>query len=284
MRLTGNNIRSIRHDLAVNYSDHGPDDVPSIIFIHGFPLNKSMWDMQVEALKDTYRVIAYDVRGHGYSDSGNTKFSIALFASDLLDLMDAIGLERTIVCGLSMGGYIALNAVINNPDRFDALILSDTQCIADSKIVKTKRWEAIQSIKENGVENYANESLINLFATESFFTRQKEIAAVKDMILSSSQESLANTLSALMTRKETCSKLSKITIPVLFIVGDQDNITPVTSSELMHNKIPSSYLKIISHAGHLSNIENPSVFNYHIERFLHRFAWKQSHYREEMLS
>jgi 3-oxoadipate enol-lactonase len=136
MRYRGKNIRITVNNLAVSYNDNGPDDAPVIIFIHGFPFNKSMWDMQMDALNHNYRVIAYDIRGHGNSDAGIREFSIDLFGNDLLRLMDKLKLDNVTLCGLSMGGYIALNAFIKHPGRFDALILSDTQCIADTAEAK----------------------------------------------------------------------------------------------------------------------------------------------------
>jgi 3-oxoadipate enol-lactonase len=274
MRSMGKNIEVTINNLVVNYDDEGAENAPTIIFIHGFPLNKSMWDMQMEALKNTYRVIAYDIRGHGNSDEGDAEFSIDLFVNDLLGLMDKLELEKTILCGLSMGGYIALNAVKNHPERFDALILSDTQCAADTPEGKEKRLKAIEHIKENGVEKYADESIKNLFAAESFTTRTKEVAAVKDMIVNMSEASLINTLLALSKRLETCSNLSGIKMPVLIMVGTEDKITPVSAAKAMQEEISDSFLKIIAHAGHLSNLENPSVFNHHLKKFLQRFSEK----------
>jgi len=278
MRATGRNIELTIDNLVVNYDDEGDEKAPAIIFIHGFPFNKSMWDMQVEALKDNYRVIAYDIRGHGNSDAGDEEFSIDLFVNDLLCLMDALELDNVILCGLSMGGYVALRAIENYPELFDALILSDTQCAADTPEGKEKRLKAIENIKENGVENYADESIKNLFAAESFITRIKVIAAVKNMIVGTSVESLINTLFALSTREETCIKLDDIKMPVLIMVGSEDKITPLGAARVMHEGIPDSFLKVIAHAGHLANLENPSVFNHHLRKFLHRFAKKQFHY------
>jgi len=278
MRSTGRNIELTIDNLVVNYDDEGDEKAPAIIFIHGFPFNKSMWDMQVEALKDNYRVIAYDIRGHGNSDAGDEEFSIDLFVNDLLCLMDALELDNVILCGLSMGGYVALRAIENYPELFDALILSDTQCAADTPEGKEKRLKAIENIKENGVENYADESIKNLFAAESFITRIKVIAAVKNMIVGTSVESLINTLFALSTREETCIKLDDIKMPVLIMVGSEDKITPLGAARVMHEGIPDSFLKVIAHAGHLANLENPSVFNHHLRKFLHRFAKKQFHY------
>jgi pimeloyl-ACP methyl ester carboxylesterase len=278
MRSTGKNIRLTIDNLIVNYDDEGDEKAPAIIFIHGFPLNKSMWDMQREALKDTYRVIAYDIRGYGDSEAGDVEFSIDLFVNDLLCLIDALELNNTILCGLSMGGYIALRATEKYPEFFDALILSDTQCVADTPEGKAKRLTAMESIKGNGVENYADESIKNLFAAESFTTRIKEIAAVKKMIVGASQESLINTLHALANREETCSKLEDIKMPVLIMVGSEDKITPPSAAQMMKERIGDSYLKVVAHAGHLANLENPSVFNHHLHKFLHRFAKKQFHY------
>ena len=270
MRRLGININMTVKELMVSYNDEGPDGVPVVIFIHGFPFNKSMWDLQLRALKDTYRVIAYDVRGHGNTDAGTKDFSIELFAEDLLGLMDVLQLDKVVLCGLSMGGYIALNAIGKYPERFNALILSDTQCIADSAESKVKRMAAIEKIKEHGVEKYAEESIPNFFATASFDTKPAAIAVVKEMILKTSLASLCNTLLALAAREETCSKLPKITVPILILVGEEDKITPPDAARLMLDKTNDSSLMIIEHAAHLANLENPHEFNDQLTQFLKR--------------
>jgi len=263
------------NNLKISYNDEGPDGAPVIIFIHGFPLNKSMWNKQMEALKANYHVIAYDIRGHGNSDEGEEDFTIDLFVNDLLNLMNALKIEKTILCGLSMGGYIALNAIENYPERFDALILCDTNCLADLPEAKEKRMKAIESIKKNGVEKYADESIKKLFAPESFKSKNGEIDAVKEMIVKTSRLSLCNTLHALSERNETCNKLPEIKIPVLIMVGREDIITPPASASLMHEKIKGSFMHIIGHAGHLSNMENPSEFNDQLKKFLDKVCDKQ---------
>ena len=267
-RRIGNKINITINNLTVSYSDHGPDDAPVIIFIHGFPLNKSMWNIQVEALKENYRVIAYDIRGHGNSDPGIDEFSIELFVIDLLRLMEKLKIEKSILCGLSLGGYIALNAVLKHPDRFDGLILNDTQCIADTPEIKENRCNAIISIKEKGVQQYADEIIKNLFAPESFTKKKNVIDAVKEMIISTPKQSLCNTLHALAERKETCTQLPEINIPVLIMVGKEDKITPIPAAQQMHEKILNSKLEIIQQAGHLSNLEDPTTFNTHLVKFL----------------
>jgi 3-oxoadipate enol-lactonase len=258
----------IINNLLVSYTDEGQEGSSVIIFIHGFPFNKSMWNLQVEPLKDNYRLIMYDIRGHGNSDAGNEVFSIDLFANDLIGLMDALKIDKAILCGLSMGGYIALNAMGKYHERFDALILSDTQCIADTSEAKEKRMRAIESIKYTGVEKYAEESIKNFFSPESFLTKGKEIADVREMIVKTSEQSLCSTLLALSVRKETCHILPEIKVPVLIMVGNEDKITPPAAARFMHEKIEGSFLKIIDHAGHLSNLENPGEFNVQLKKFV----------------
>src|SRR5450759_5250165 len=252
----------------VSYTDNSKYGAPVIIFIHGFPFNNSMWNLQVESLLDYYRVITYDIRGFGNSDTGNEDFSIELFVKDLLSLMDALKIDKTMLCGLSMGGYIALNAVENYPGHFKALILSDTNCLADTPEAKEKRMNTIESIRKSGVEKYADESIKNLFAPESFKTKKEEIGEVREMIINTSEQSLVNTLIALSVRKETCSRLQEIKMPVLIMVGKEDKITPPSAAQLMHEKIKGSFLYIIEHAGHLSNMENPDEFNVQLEKFI----------------
>jgi len=256
------------NNIAVSYSDEGPVEGRVVIFIHGFPLNKSMWDMQIEALKDEYRVIAYDIRGHGDSESGYDHFSIDLFVKDLLGLMLSLNIEKAVLCGLSMGGYIALNAAINFPEQFDALILSDTSCTADSPKSRNKRIEVIESIKLNGIETFADDSINNMFSSGSIAAKGTEIASVREMIVNTSSPSIYNSMHALATRKETCSRLAEIKMPVLIMAGDEDKIAPPITAMVMHQNIRGSVFSIIEKAGHLSNMENPYEFNYQVKKFL----------------
>lgn len=268
MRYKGTDIEITVNKLKVSYTDEGPDHAPVIILIHGFPFNKSMWNKQVEALIENYRVIAYDVRGYGNSDAGAEDFSIGLFVSDLLGLMDTLKIEKAMLCGLSMGGYIALNAIVNYPKHFQALLLCDTTCMGDSPEAKEKRMKTIESINAKGIEQYANESVKKLFAPESFVTSKDKIVRIKSMIMETSQLSLTRTLLALSNRTDTCDKLSEIAVPVLIVVGKEDQITPPSAAHFMQKNIKGSLLKIVEHAGHLSNIENTYEFNNYLMEFV----------------
>ncbi|MFC1784721.1 alpha/beta fold hydrolase [Candidatus Neomarinimicrobiota bacterium] len=268
MHYSENSLTITTNNQTVSYIDEGLVNASTIIFIHGFPLNKAMWNKQVGELKENYRVIAYDIRGYGNSDAGGDDFSIEIFVNDLLSLMDALKIDKAILCGFSMGGYIALNAIENYPERFNALLLSDTNCTDDIPEAKEKRMKAIESIKGKGLEQYAEESLKKLFAPISFSKHIEEIAIVKEMIMETSKQSLFKTLHALAERTETCTKLHEIKVPVLIMVGKEDEITPPDVALLMHEKIKSSTFHIIDHAGHLSNMENSKEFNKQLTEFL----------------
>lgn len=266
MKVIGRNIQVNGTD--VSYLDEGLPEKPPIIFIHGFPFNKEMWSKQLIALKDTYHCIAYDVRGHGYSEAGEGEFSVNQFADDLISFMDVLKIKKAIVVGLSMGGYIVLNAIRKHPNRITGLVLCDTQCAADTQEGRDKRKKTIAFIQKNGLSVYAEESLKNLFAPASFQTRKEEVTFIHNTILKTPAENICRTLQALANRQETCSSLININVPVSIVVGSEDKITPPAVALKMQELINGSELHIIDGAGHLSNLENPEQFNTHLKSFL----------------
>lgn len=251
----------------VSYYDEGHGDVP-VIFIHGFPFSKETWKEQIAAVAPTHRAIAYDVRGHGASEAGTATFSVPQFADDLLSLMDALLIQEAVICGLSMGGYIALHAVEKQPERIAGLLLCDTQCAADTEEGRQKRMKTIAFIKKNGLKEYADESVKNLFAPQSLTENGEQVNFIRNLITNTKAESICLTLQALADRKEKCSILDQIKVPAEIIVGREDKVTPVAAAQKMHDLIPASQLRIIERAGHLSNLENPSDFNETIKAFL----------------
>lgn len=249
------------------YDDLGEGNVP-VIFVHGFPFDKSMWQGQLDFLQSAYRVIAFDIRGFGKSTDENSSLSIDLFADDLIAFMDQLNIEKAVICGLSMGGYITLNAYERFPDRFEALILADTQCIADTPEVKEKRYEAINDIEVNGVANF-NESFIKkVFYKDSFTNKKEQVEELRSVVFSNPEHLIQRGLAAIAERSETCSTLDKITIPTLIICGKEDSVTPLAQSEAMKKAISGATLKVIENAGHVSNLEQADEFNKHLSDFL----------------
>jgi 3-oxoadipate enol-lactonase len=252
------------------YTDIGDKSATPIVLIHGFPFNSDMWRPQVDLLKTTFRVITYDVRGHGRSEVGDGQYTLEMFVDDLIALLDYLRLEKVVLCGLSMGGYIVLRAVERNPERCRALILCDTTSNADSNEAKLRRAASIKAIKSSGVKPYAQEFPKAVLCPQTFLKRTEVVETVTTMIQSNSPIGICGALLALLARTETTPSLPRISVPTLILVGEQDKTTPPELSEKMHQLIPNSELQIVSNAAHLSNLENSEEFNSHLLNFLRR--------------
>lgn len=275
MQTTGKDLEIKANGITICYDDLGKGGIP-IIFIHGFPFDKSSWKPQMDFLKQTNRVIAYDIRGFGKSASVNEKPSMGLFADDLIKFMDALQIKKAIVCGLSMGGYILMNAVNRYPSRFEAIILSDTQCIADSPEAKMKRGKTMEQVEAYGTTEFASSFVEAVFCKESLNSKGELVEKIKNIICATPQETIIGTLNALAQRHEMCSCLGKINIPALILCGKEDTVTPMIQSEFLLNKITNSTLHSISNAGHLPNLEQPDVFNEHLNGFILKLEGKKS--------
>lgn len=267
LHAIGKDININLNGVTICYDDFGVGEIP-IIFIHGFPFNKSSWQPQMDHLKKTNRVIAYDIRGYGKSTSGQDEQSIRLFADDLVNFMDALEINKAIVCGLSMGGYILLNAVYRYANRFRALILSDTQCISDPAEVKEKRYNAIAQVIAGKLKDFTEGSVKNIFCPESLGMKKELVDNIRDIILTTAPLTISGGLNALAKRWEMCSTLHEIDVPTLILCGKEDTVTPVVQSAFMHSHIENSELHVIDNAGHLSNLEQPDAFNQYLDNFI----------------
>lgn len=263
----GYDLTTIVNNTAIAYDDVGDGRVP-VIFLHGFPFDRTMWHNQLDYLKSSYRLIAFDIRGFGNSKDEETTLSIDGFADDLLNFMDNLSIDKAVLCGLSMGGYIALNAIMRYPDRFSALVLCDTQCVADTALEKEKRNATIEEIKASGAAGFNEGFIKKVFHKDSLKNKKELVKQLKDIVIANSPHSICRGLKALATRTETCSALSSIKIPTLVICGREDEVTPLAKSEYLHENIRRSILKVVDEAGHVSNLEQPAAFNKHLRDFL----------------
>lgn len=167
-----------------------------------------------------------------------------------------------------MGGFIALNAVQRFPNRFEALILCDTQCIADTAEVRKKRYTIIDEIEADGVSNFNEGFVKSVFHKNSIDNKKELVKGLRSVVFSNSQHVITVGLTALAERSESCSGLNDINMPTLIICGREDEVTPLAQSEFMHTHIKGSVLRIIDNAGHVSNLEHPDEFNKHVLGFL----------------
>jgi len=260
------------NNITIAYNEYGNGD--PLIFVHGFPFSSAMWESQAKYFSQQFRVISYDIRGHGESEVGDGQFFLEDFVEDFFSLLDVLRCEKVIAVGLSMGGYILLRAYEKTPERFRALVLCDTKSEADSNDVKLKRAIQAKEVKTHGVRYFADGFLNAVFAKRTFFDLSDEfentnaVETIRGIILQTSPISIAGTLLALASRTDTTHVLSSITIPTLLLVGENDVLTPPSTMQAMKEIIPHATLNILSNAGHLSNMENANAYNTALEQFL----------------
>lgn len=254
----------------IYFTQTGPDGGVPIVLIHGFPFSHEMWSPQIEALKNDFRVIAYDVRGLGRSEAGDGQYMMEHFADDLIALLDHLKLAKVVACGLSMGGYIALRAIERNPERFAGLVLADTRAEADTNEGKLKRAAGIKSVKTGGVNAFAEGFLKAVFAPGTFTHNPQAVEKIRAIIEANSPLGICGAQIAMASRTDTSAALPKIAVPALVLVGEHDTLTPPAVSQTMAAQIPGAELKVIPQAAHMSNLENAAEFNAHLLSFLKR--------------
>ncbi len=257
-------------DGNIAYVDRGDKNAIPVIFLHGFPFNYTMWELQLEAVSRHYRAIAYDVRGHGDSTVGDGQFTIEQHVDDLIALLDHLKIEKVNIVGLSMGGYITLRALERNPERFTSAALCDTRSEADSNEGKVGRAVAMREVKKNGSIQFADGFVKKIFAEQTFERNKDAVERIRSIIAHTSPLSIAGTLMALAARTDTTQSLGAIKVPVLILVGKQDALTPPSAAQALQERIPGSELHIVPEAGHMSNLENPEFFNEKLLYFLKR--------------
>jgi len=263
----------------IYYVERGEPEQMPVTFLHGFPFSHEMWSGQLKAVGERYRAIAYDIRGHGQSDVLDGQYTIEGHVDDLIALLDHLGIETTVVVGLSMGGYITLRALQRNPERFAAAVLCDTRSEADANDAKLKRFEAIRAVKEHGSAHFAASFVKAVFAPQTFERSPDTVAFIQKIIARTPPLSIAGSLIALASRMDTTPSLQQISVPTLVMVGEEDVVTPPSASRLIHDRIKGSQLAIIPHAAHMSNLENPRSFNEHLLSFLERLKPSRRGYR-----
>ncbi|MDZ4710668.1 MAG: alpha/beta fold hydrolase [Saprospiraceae bacterium] len=271
MSGTGSNLYLTVNGTSLCYDDWGQGILP-VLFIHGFPFDKSCWHPQMKALKSDHRVIAYDIRGFGKSSINLDIPDMDRYADDLIRFMDQLGIQKALLCGLSMGGYILLNAVQRFPDRFVAIVLCDTQCMEDTAETKEKRNISIRQVMSGRLAEFADQFMSKLFDPETVTPTSELYSQVKQIILSTPSETITGALNALKNRREMCSSLQHIELPTLIICGEQDMLTPMEKSEALHQGIAGSEIYPIPNAGHLSNLEQPELFNRGLTKFVNKHS------------
>lgn len=239
-----------------------------VVLLHGFPFNRSLWRGQVESLSASRRVFAPDLRGHGETSVAEGPATMEEMAEDLAALLDELKVERAVVGGLSMGGYVALAFMRAHPERVGALVLADTRAQADSDDARRTREETARRALSEGMGPIADAMLPKLLAPATRERRPDLVARVREMILGTKPEGAAAALRGMAVRRDQTDLLETINVPTLIVVGSEDAITPPSDSEAMSAKIGGARLVKIEGAGHVSNVERPGEFDRALAEFL----------------
>jgi pimeloyl-ACP methyl ester carboxylesterase len=239
------------------------DNRDAVVLLHGYPFDRSMWREQIEFLSaNGYRVVAPDLRGFGEI------VAMADMARDVASLMDELQIERATVGGLSMGGYVAFEFVQLFPARVSSLILAGTRAPADNEQEKQARAQQVEQMLAQGMNGIAEASVPKLLAPLTLAAKPEVVYQVREMILRANPEGAAAAQRGMAARRDYSADLPDIKVPALVIVGRQDPIRPVADAEFMQRSLNLSRLLIIEDAAHMTNLEQPEVFNRALQEFL----------------
>jgi len=242
------------------------DGTPCVL-VHGFPLDRTMWRHQLAALTRWKRV-APDLRGCGASSAPSDGYSMGRYADDLIAVLDSLGEQQAVFCGLSMGGYVLFELLRRHPERVRALVLMDTRAEADTIEGKRARDELIAVAKSEGAEGIAKRMLPKLLAPSTVQTQPEVERQVGEMIRRTSVVGIVGALEAMKERPDSRPLLSQIKVPTLVMVGVDDTLTPPPLSRAMADAIPGARYAEVPAAGHLAPLEQPLVASRLLADFL----------------
>lgn len=255
--------------MPLAHDDLGPKNGRPVLLVHGHPFDRSMWRPQAEHLADHgHRVVTPDLRGYGASKSTDTKTGLDVFAKDLIELADQLGLDRFVLGGLSMGGQIVMQLMKDHPGRTEALLLADTFPGLDTPEAKQARLDTAARITGEGMHRYADELLPKMISRSTRATRPDVVEHVTEMMRNAPKEGAAAALRGRAERPDYTPGLEAITVPTLVVVGSEDEFTPVADAQLIHREIKDSTLVVVEGAGHLPNLERETEFTEALSTFL----------------
>jgi pimeloyl-ACP methyl ester carboxylesterase len=246
---------------------------PPVVLLHAFPLSSAMWLAQREALSDAFRVITPDLRGFGGSPLGDDEPSLDAAADDVARLLDARGLDRVVLGGLSMGGYVTMAFLRRHAERVAAVVLADTKAGADPPAARDNRERiaaAVTAEPESTV--LVDEVLPTLVGPTSTRDRPMVVGRLKAFVQAAPPAAVAWAQRAMAARPDSFETLGAVSVPALVVVGEEDGLAPVAEAEAMTAAMPGARLEVLAGAGHLSAVEVPDDFNSVVRAFLSRLG------------
>jgi 3-oxoadipate enol-lactonase len=249
-------------DLAYRFD--GPQDGRVLLLANSLMANGSMWDWNVPALADRYRVLRYDKRGHGGSGLSAGPYSIAQLADDAIGLLDALGIEKAHFMGLSIGGMIGQQLGARYPERIHSLALCNTASEMPPRSLWEERFEIART---QGIAGLVDGTIQRWFTAPFIERAPQDIAKVRQMILGTDANGYMACGSAVRDMAQS-TMLLKIKTPTLVLSGEHDPACTVDQGIVLHHLIDGSKMVILKNAAHLSNIEQPTAFNRTVREFI----------------
>jgi len=231
---------------------------PAVLFVHGFPFDGTMWRHQVAEFP-RWKRIAPDLRDAD---------SVARYADDLVEVLDAANVDQAVVCGLSLGGYILFELLRRHARRVRAAVFCNTKAVADSAEQRRGRDAMIALAEQGGAAAVAEKLLPQLLAPATYVTQPEVVGFVRDMMIRSSVAGIVGALRALRDRPDSTATLATIAVPTLVVAGEDDKITPPDVMRVMAQAISGAQFAVISAAGHLAPLEQPRAMNQVLADFL----------------
>ncbi len=256
----------------VSYLDEGAGE-PVVCFVHGFPVEAELWRPQIDHLVARgHRCLAPNLFGFGGSDVPAEKadYSIPGYADQVAGLLEALGTGPVVLAGLSMGGYIALDLVHRRPELVRALVLADTRAEADTDEGRQRRADQQTFLAGGGERSSLADGLIDALISKRGPEREEAIRRARGFMLATPVEGWIGALEAMRTRVDATGRLGDIAVPTLVLVGEDDNLTPVSAATTLAEGIPGAELVVLPEVGHVSNLEGPHEFTMALDRFLDR--------------
>lgn len=246
--------------MKIEFEEYGTGK--PFVLLHAFPLSNKMWQPQIEALKaENCRLILPDLRGFGESHSFSDINTMEDMATDIAELLDTLKIERAIVGGLSMGGYITFNFLQKFPEKIAALVFCDTNSGSDSEDAREARFDLIEKIETEGAQALIDVILPKLICENTKQNKKELVETLEEMFKKVNPQAAIAALRGMAERKDRTGLLEQISVPTLLIFGQEDKVTNLEMAQKMSNKILNSKLVTIENAGHYSNLEQPEVFN-----------------------
>jgi pimeloyl-ACP methyl ester carboxylesterase len=240
-----------------------------LVLLHAFPLSSAMWLAQREGLGDVCRVITPDQRGFGGSPLGDDEPSLDAAADDIAALLDAKGLDRVVLGGLSMGGYVVMAFLRRYADRVQALVLADTRAGADADAGRTKRLTMAQTLTDDPDSSVVvDEVLPTLLGPTTQQERPLVVGRVKAFAQAAPAAAVAWAQRGMAARPDSFDMLHAVGVPTLVLVGEEDGLIPPAESEAIAEAVPGARLVVLPRAGHLSALEDPDAFNAEVREFV----------------